>query len=592
MLEPKFVETAMSVKKDGWFYRFFRFSSSPRVLLVVAVLMIICQFISQMEMVVRGWFFQWPYFADQNRYISYALFYRASFADGGIGGLIEAYQARPPYSFTLLVSSLPLLAWAEQTVHVLHGQLGYFVVALDLAVFRLAWRTGRTFYAGFAALMVIHGTTSGIFNSPGFLIPADMFFYQLSFATTVTTVVGAALMVEILYAKKIGRWSILLCLFLIGAILLRPSAMPYFVAQLIPPSIVVAAWFFWQGQRRQALCLGGAVLVSVCVSTPHLLVISRNVLDYAQRAHRDYAIDSYSYYWERAQISSPVFLTAFHLLMLGAILELPPLAVLLFRDHRKLLLSRNLSRVAVVWGVSSWIYLSSYILPSLSPAKNKWIGEAFMLLTLTYGTARLFTLLNLVTTIKFRYPISREFARPAIASAIVAICSLLILADARGVHLTLDAWPSFKRDKVVAKKISHELEASLNHWASQHDYKHTLVYLYGNLQGTGGFNTHSLRAEPGRDRLQDIRIWTARNEWDVSDCVMAVIPIVDPTMREYYFVRGYTQEDMDNALAEVKELGFEHYESIEIVPGIALEVYARTDEQLSEKDFEPKNYYP
>jgi hypothetical protein len=565
-----------------------RFVCAPRPLLAFAIGIILCQFIGQMEVAVNGWYCRWPYPWDQNRYISYALYFRAAFGTSGIGGLVDAYFARPPYSLTLLLGSIPLLSWSEEYVNVLHGQMIFYLILMDWAAYRLGTRLGGTRYAGIAALMVIHGSTTGIFNSESLLIPAETVLYQLNFGMAVIPVAGLALLMAGLTTKRLRIWAVCFAIFLAGAIMWRPPALPYIAVLFVPPWLAITAWLWWQGERRRAIYVCLAFVVGTCIAVPHMLYIAKPVIAYFQLAHILNPNDSKAYFWDQSSRTSGLFPYAFSILSLRAICDLNRLIGMLKRGKTTLKHRRALTQICLVWGVGAWIYVACFVIPTLSSNKGARFGDAFVILSLIFGITGLFRILKLLSLSHSRYAWDYLSVRTKVTVAICLVFSLIILADVRGTHATLRSWQSYKIDKEVDSQMVLQLEAACNQWANARNLTDVPIHAYGSLMERG-FYQQNLRAIPGKNRLEQIKINIGPT---LPHAVIAVLPRMDQNMKQYRIVRTNPEKVTREALLEVKANGFVHHKTIEIIPGIVLEVYVRPDAQLKKSYFKPMPYFP
>lgn len=377
-----------------------RLSSSPlplRQLCFAGCLLILVwtQFLFQIEVASRSWFSQWPLFWDQNRYSDVAYYYMQGFRRNGLYGLLESYTHRPPYSLTLLLTSLPvIIAGGSFTALVFH--LFFYVLLLDAAIFWIVYRMTRRSLLALLSVMLVHLNCAGIMSYSYLGGTTENIRYQINFPTLVVTVTLLALLLEGCRTKRPVLWASSVALTCFAALVLRPAALPYFMVLAIPSFLFVCIVLF--RLRDRAAWWGVAALALACLTAAlHYSSIWRIITAYfaqtqnSSHLHPTSGLGSLLYYLNAGYVASTPF-PLFLIFTLAGLISYFLRLKRCLRGRNPLAARGSLKRVQT--GFLSVLYLVSltYILPTLSPVKDYRLGDAFIVFTISLSIPALWEL--------------------------------------------------------------------------------------------------------------------------------------------------------------------------------------------------------
>ena len=562
-----------------------RLANSPKAILAVVAALIALQFFAQFYLVMVGSFAQWPYGWDECRYYDYALTYRDCLASGNLSEIAECYRSNPPYSLTLLLTSLPFLPFTDYSLKVMNLHMGVYVIVLDVAIFFLAKRIAHSTWASVLALLLVHGFSEMLFWHFQNGFPAEMVRYQVNFPLSVLVVAGLSLLVEGLYVRRYILWSCMLSVFLALALLLRPPAMPFFLVVLVTPALGML-WFFWKSsQRSKAKALAGALAVTTLLVVPHYAFIWKLALNYSLAAQSNpfWRQDSLAYFLTTSTEQNLVFPVLLGLLLLGSASFCARFWVI-YRDCSTH--GRIFKNAAMASFVIAWVYVLSFALPTLSPAKNHLLGGAFLILTLTIGSAILIRILPLLQNRgRLKLGTFPGALAKTIVMSILFVSVLVISLRSREVFCSARSWSYYRFTREMEGKVLHTISKLADEWSQSNKGQMATVIGVGNQdKGINLYNTHIrslLQNEPPSFHFSDLRFAT-----------LVFILDADPMIKRIDSAGHMNQAQKEEFIEKLKEGGFSLVEKQDVTEGVSVTYFSRPLTAVNRDEFVPKNGFP
>lgn len=409
-------------------------------LVILAELLVVGQFASQMAYVRHGWHSRWPYRFDQNRYMDYLLHYRDAALSGGLRGVRDALRARPLYAPTLLATSLPFVLGGEGVAGAYWHLLIYWFL-LDGAAILLVLRLTRSGRLAAAAVLAMHLGTQEWFGGSSLLYSAKGMRYEVNVPFAACYVACLALMVEVAYTRAVKTVSVALGLAIAGGVLVRSGTGPV-LAVAVVPLVVLSVAAFCHGRKGLGLMVSSALVFAAVVSCAHFARIGAGLAAYARAAALSTeGVNRWStgtgwariwWYMCNAERSAVVFAPAMAFSILVAWHRLPRLLGYAKRLGR---LSWEEFRSLYVHGVLAWFLIVCYGVPTLAGNGSLVFKMAFVLVTILAGVLALGVVLR---SLQGTQLFGNAWAHlPAVALA--TLCTLMVAREGYGAWLACRA---------------------------------------------------------------------------------------------------------------------------------------------------------